>query len=422
MHCLVESITHNGEGVARIEGKAVFIPGAIPGETVDIEMLDNRKSFTRARLIQVLEPSPDRLEPPCQHYCACGGCSYQHVSYSRQLQLKGQVVQDAIERIGGIAVKAEPVLGMEDPWHYRNKVEWHIGTIAGGRLSMGYFRPGSREIVTVGTCLLISPEMEDISRYLQEDLSNLRVPEGCRITVRQSSCNQDIMLIFSGTGAREIDYARLLNHQEVASIYSLDNGKPQLHYGDSVLRERIRDIDFEISPLAFFQVNPVQTGVLMDKIMEYGFLQPGDRLLDAYCGAGSIALNAAKTVQRAVGVENNRHAIKDAKRNAYANGITNCRFIQGSCEEIVPRLDEHFEVVVLDPPRAGCRRELIDAVIKIEPKRIVYVSCNPATLARDLAIITKSDYQVNIVQPIDMFPQTSQVEVVTLLTRSRALK
>jgi len=413
----VESITHNGEGVARIEGKAVFIPGAIPGETVDIEMIDNRKFFARARLIEVLKPSPDRTEPPCQHYFACGGCSYQHVSYPRQLQLKGQVVQDAIKRIGGIEVKVEPVLGMADPWHYRNKVEWHTGNF-GGNLSMGYFRPGSQEIVPIETCLLISKGMEDISRYLREDLANLRVPEGCRITVRQSSYNHEIMLIFSATGARNIDYARLLNHQEVVSIYSLENGKLQLHYGDSVLKERIEDIDFEISPLAFFQVNPAQTRVLVNKILEYGSLQQHCSLLDAYCGTGSIALNASKSVRRVVGVENNRQAIKDAKRNAYANGITHCKFIKGACEEIVPRLDEHFDVVVLDPPRAGCKRELIDAVIKNEPLRIVYVSCNPSTLARDLAIMVKSDYQVNIVQPIDMFPQTSHVEVATLLTRS----
>ncbi len=416
MICSVESITHNGEGVARIEGKAVFIPGAIPGETVDIEMIDNRKSFARARLIRVLKPSSDRLEPLCPHYFACGGCSYQHVSYPRQLQLKGQIVQDAIKRIGGIEVKVEPVLGMEDPWHYRNKVQWHTGNL-GGRLSMGYFRPGSRELVTIDTCLLISQEMNDISRFLRDDLAHLQVPEGCIITVRQSFYNHEMMLIFSGTGARNIDYARLLNHQEVASIYSVENGKLQLHYGDSVLKERIRNIDFEISPLAFFQVNPVQTRVLMDKILDYGFLQPRYSLLDAYCGTGSIALNAAKSAQRVVGVENNRQAIKDAKRNAYANGITNCRFIKGACEEIVPSLDEHFDIVVLDPPRAGCKRELIDAVIHIEPKQIVYVSCNPATLARDLAIITKSDYQVNLVQPVDMFPQTSHVETVVLMSR-----
>lgn len=416
MRCHVDSITHNGEGVARIEGKAVFVPGAIPGETVDIEMVDNRKSFARARLIQVLKPSPDRTEPPCPHYFACGGCQYQHVSYPRQMELKGQVAQDAIERIGGIAVKVEPVLGMEDPWRYRNKVEWHTGT-RGGRLLMGYFRPGSRELVTIDTCLLISQEMEEISRYLRDDLANLGVQDGCRIILRQSSHNHEIMLIFSGKDARNIDYARLLNHQEVASIYSLENGKLQLHYGDPFLKERIKDIDFEVSPQAFFQVNSFQTRILVDKILEFGILQPGHSLLDAYCGTGSIALNAAKLVRRVVGVENERQAIKDAKRNAYANNITNCRFIKGTCEEIVPSLGEHFDVVVLDPPRSGCKRELLEAVIKNEPQRIVYASCNPATLARDLAIMAKSGYHISIVQPIDMFPQTSHVECVALMSK-----
>lgn len=419
MRCFIEGLSHNGEGVARIEGKATFIPFAIPGETVDAEITEIRKTYLRARLTEVLQASPDRTEPPCPYYSQCGGCAYQHVSYPRQLQMKRKVVQDALKRIGAIEIEVEPTLGMVYPWRYRNKVEWHIGTL-GGRLSMGYFRPGSRELVAVDTCLLISQEMEDISRYLRDDLANLRVLEGCGITVRQSSYDQEIMLVFSGTGVRNIDYARLLNHREVASIYSLEDGKLQLHYGDSVLKERIRDIDFEISPLAFFQVNPDQTKILVDKILEFGFLQPGDSLLDAYCGTGSIALNAAKLVRKVVGVENNRQAIKDAKRNAYANGITNCQFIKGACEAIVPSLDEHFDVVVLDPPRAGCQRELIDAVIKIEPQRIVYVSCNPATLARDLAIFAQIDYRVATVQPIDMFPQTSHVEVVTLLTRSSA--
>jgi len=311
MQCTVEGITHNGEGVARIEGKAAFIPYAIPGETVAVEIQEHRKTFLRARLVQVLEASADRVEPPCPYYYQCGGCAYQHVHYSRQLEFKRQVVQDNLQRIGGITADVRPVLGMENPWRYRNKVEWHTGLIS-DQLDMGYYRPKSRKLVAIESCLLISQDMDDLSRYLKKHLEELRVPEGCEIGLRQSSASQEMMLIFKGAGSSSIDFAKLLNHQEVASIYSVEAGKLRLHYGDAALLERIKDIDFEVSPLAFFQVNHGQTEILIDAVIKYGKLKEDDALLDAYCGTGAISLSAAKSVGKVIGVENNKPAIKDA--------------------------------------------------------------------------------------------------------------
>lgn len=415
MRCVIDGLSHNGEGVARIEGKATFVPFTIPGETVDIKIIDEKKSFQRARLLQVLNPSADRVEPPCPYYCNCGGCSYQHVKYPRQLELKRQVVQETLKRIGGIETPVNPVLGMENPWHYRNKVEWHALKKA-GRLVMGYYVNDSRVLMDIGNCLLISPEMQEYSSFIKEHAEALRIPDNCEIIVRQSSASRDLMLIFSGTGASNIDFAKMLNFREAASIYSIDEGISRLHYGDQTLPENLTGIEYQVSTLSFFQVNHEQTERMLDIIKEYARLESGDTVLDAYCGTGSIALNLARSSRLVVGVEAFKSAVKDAKRNAFNNHITNCKFIKGACEDIVPGLGEHFNVIVLDPPRAGCNDKLIEAIIKKQPERIVYVSCNPATLARDLAAMAKAKYVVHAVQPVDMFPQTYHVESIVLMT------
>jgi len=417
LRCFVDGISHSGEGVARIDGKATFIPFAIPGETVDVKIIEEKKTFQRARLEEVVTSSPDRIDAPCPYYYKCGGCSYQHVNYNRQLELKRQVVKDSLKRIGGIDIEVNPVLGMEFPWRYRNKVEWHTG-IKNGKATMGYYINDSRVLIGIDSCLLISQEMEDLSKYIKDHLKELRIPEGCEIIMRQSAANQEIMVIFNGKGSSDIDFARMLNHQEVASIHSIDQGKTRLHYGEPALEEKIFSTDFDISPLAFFQVNHYQTEKLIGVVKEFAQLRETDNVLDAYCGTGSIALSIADYVQKVVGIESGKPAIKDAKRNAFKNNIKNCRFIKGACEEVIPELEEKFNVVILDPPRAGCKPEVIKAITLMAPERVVYVSCNPATVARDLAMFVKDGYNVAEVQPIDMFAQSHHVESVILMTNS----
>ena len=416
MECYVDGISHTGEGVARIDGKATFIPFAIPGETVTIKIIETKKNFQRARLEEVITPSPDRIEAPCPYYFRCGGCSYQHISYARQLAFKRQVVKESLKRIGGIDIEVNQVIGMENPWRYRNKVEWHTGKES-GQPTMGYYINESRVLIGIDSCLLISQEMQDYSRYIKDHLEELRVPEDCEVILRQSSRNREMMLIFKGAGAGDIDFAKMLNYQEVASIYSIDGGTPRLHFGDQRLTDAIFDLKYEFSPQAFFQVNHTQTEKMVEIIKEFAQLRNSDTVLDAYCGTGSIALALAGSVRRVVGVESFKAAIKDAKMNVFKNNITNCKFIKGACEEIIPNLEELFDVVVLDPPRTGCKAELIQAIIKKSPRCIIYVSCNPATLARDLAIFNNAAYTVDQVQPIDMFPQTSHVETVVCLQR-----
>lgn len=417
MECYVDSISHAGEGVARIDGKATFIPFSIPGETVAIKINEEKKSYQRAELENIIKPSPDRTEPPCPYYYKCGGCSYQHVDYARQLNLKRQVVEETLKRIGGIDIEVNPTIGMETPWRYRNKVEWHTGNES-GKPALGYYINNSHILLNVDDCLLISREMQDYSCYLKQHWQELRIPEECEIILRQSSSGQ-LMIIFNGAGSSEINFAQMLNGYEATSVYSIDQDVTRLHYGDTRLEEKLGAITFEISPQAFFQVNNIQNEKMLAIIKDYAQLRRSDTVLDAYCGTGSIALSIARSVNKVVGVESFKASVKDAKRNAYTNQITNCRFIKGNCEDIIPKLEEDFDVVILDPPRSGCKKELLRAVINKSPRTIIYVSCDPSTLARDLALFKNTTYVAKQVQPIDMFPWTHHVEVVTLLVKER---
>jgi len=416
MGLTVTGITHRGEGVGRVEGQAVFIPYAIPGETVEVEIRERKKNYLRAQLVDVVSASPDRVKPPCPHYYQCGGCTYQHMNYSRQLQLKQQVVQDNLIRIGKLEAEVEPVAGMDNPWRYRNKVEWHISKRDHYYL-MGYYAQDSHELLPIETCLLISPEMEALSRHVREHLNDLSLPDQCRVTVRQSSANGELMLVFEGTGTGEADVQALADYPGLGSIYCVDREQIIHKCGRASLSEQLAGIDYEISPLAFFQVNHQQAELLVDVVQQFAQVGPADTVLEGYCGIGSLTLPLARKAGRIIGVESYKAAVQDARENARRNRIDNCEFIAGACEKVIPELEERFDVVVLDPPRAGLKKEVIEAVLKSAPQRIIYVSCNPGTLARDLKIFCRDGYAVKKVQPIDMFPQTFHVECVVLMSR-----
>jgi 23S rRNA (uracil1939-C5)-methyltransferase len=416
LRCYIDGITHIGEGVARIEGKATFIPYAIPGETVEVEITEEKKKFRRARLTEIIDSSEDRATPLCPHYYECGGCAYQHVSYPKQLELKQRVVQESINRIGKIDLQVNPVLGMEDPWRYRNKVEWHVDRI-NGQLKMGYYLNDSHKIIDITTCKLISVEMENLSLYIKTRLEELNLPDHCEIVIRQSSLNQKLMLVFRGVGTENVNINSLLDYPELNSIYSIDNDFYTLLHGEQYLQEEVNGLHYEISAISFFQVNSAQTSKLYELVKEYANAKRNHRVLDAYCGIGSMSLLLAKTARKVLGVESYAPAIKDAINNKYKNNIFNCDFLTGPCEILIPQLIDEFDIVVLDPPRAGCTEDLIEAIANISPRRIVYVSCNPATLARDLALFEKEGFEIREIQPVDMFPQTSHVECVVRIYR-----
>jgi 23S rRNA (uracil1939-C5)-methyltransferase len=415
MRCLIDGITHRGEGVARINGKATFIPFAIPGEEVDIKITMERPRFSKGEITEIIAASPDRVNPPCEHYYQCGGCAYQHVHYERQLQLKKQVVIDAIKRIGKQVAVVNDVIGMEDPWYYRNKVTWHTGEIKGEK-RLGYYQLDSRRHLPISDCLIISPEIKKFSQFLDCYLDVTGINSGQQVMIRHDSQGK-LYLIVEGPVNKESLKSLVKGYPGLESLFIYQDQKLNYIFGSDKLEFIIGERQYRVSPLAFFQVNNEQTKRLYDEVKKAATIKGGRRILDAYCGTGSIAIYAADENESVVGVDEFGPSIQDARINASLNHMSNCEFIAGACEKVLPSLKQDFDMVILDPPRAGCHQDLIHAIIEQKIPQIIYVSCNPATLARDIKILADSAYRIESVQPVDMFPWTSHVETVVLMSR-----
>ncbi|MDD4549395.1 MAG: 23S rRNA (uracil(1939)-C(5))-methyltransferase RlmD [Syntrophomonadaceae bacterium] len=417
MQCIIEGISHNGEGVARIQGKAVFVPFTLPGEKVTIKIKADKKRYARAELVHIDEPSPDRIKPICPHYYSCGGCAYQHVTYKRQLELKRQTVADNILRIAKIVTDINPVVGMEYPWQYRNKVTWHVGGGPGKKPFLGYYQGGSHTIIPIKQCNLISDKMQQVTDLLQSMLNDLPVTKRTSMVIREARAENQIMLVlYNLEGEIAPNHIKTLSNL-VDSIYTVNNNKEKHLLGLKYLSPHIGNTKYMLSPQAFFQVNNEQTEKLINIIKSYANLNDSEQILDAFCGIGSIALNLAPYAAKVTGVESFAPAIRDARMNAEENHQENCQFICGPCETVLPQLDINYDIAILDPPRSGCKPETITSVVKKEPGKIIYVSCNPGTLARDLAVFAEHGYLSSEVQPVDMFPQTYHVETVVLMSK-----
>jgi 23S rRNA (uracil1939-C5)-methyltransferase len=415
---IIEGISHIGEGVARLNGKAVFVPYTIPGEEVKIDINREYRRYTRAVCKQVLVPSKDRVEPTCPHYTYCGGCGYQHVNYQRELELKRQVVENALQHIGRLHIPVYPVIGMEQASGYRNKVVWHCQPFR-GQLRLGYYREKSNDLIPINCCQLLPEPIHELSKLLAERLDELEAGPNSQFTIRYCSKNRKLMLLVSG----EINQHKLTKlvaaESQVSSLFLFRNGMLKHLLGDEYLTEQIEEFAFRVSPLAFLQINPVQTVKLYRLVDEYSQIKNTDMVLDAYCGIGTISLYLARKAYKVNGIELVPEAIADARYNADLNGITNAQFYCGPVEKLLPELHQKYDLVVLDPPRAGCHIETIQAVAKTNARRIIYVSCNPSTLARDLRQFQQLGYQSQFAQPVDMFPRTSHVECVVLITRGK---
>lgn len=415
--CFIDGISHDGQGVARFEGLAVFVPGALPGETVDIEITQRKKDFARGRLKSVLEASPHRVEAPCPYYWQCGGCDYQHASYPLQLDLKTRVVKQTLQRIGKINTTVNPCLPSPKTWRYRNKVTWH-GRPGREGWRLGFYRSDAHDVLEVNNCLLISQAMQETSNAIAAQLQCLPHPlPVVEVTVRESSYDQKLMVILSGM-EQELALQMLAGqtHKDVSWVYQ-QGGKCSVLSGQPFLREELNDTSFEISPLAFFQVNRKQAEQILEIIIKWLELQGNEEILDAYCGVGSLALPLAQQVQKVMGIEAYKPAVKDARSNARLNILRNTRFLAGSTEEVMPTLTNRFDAVILDPPRRGCAPVVVQSVARLKIPRVIYVSCEPSTLARDLALFTQTGYEIKEVQPLDMFPWTRHVECVALMSR-----
>ena len=438
----INALGAEGEGIGRVDGYAVFVPGALPGERVAAHIIKANSGYGVGKLMEVLSPAQERVQPPCAIFEKCGGCTLQHLDYPAQLRYKRKVVEDALTRLGGFKdIAVAPVTGMDEPWQYRNKGSFPVAMMD-GRVQAGFFAPRSHRLVPTEDCL-IQQEVGLLAMLAMRDWANEhgitaydeKTGKGfLRHVVTRTSIGGEVMVTVVATSASIPEKQALIEAlrdrvEGLKSVY-LNIQKEQtnvilgsdyrLLWGDKYITETLLGLSFSISPASFLQVNHVQTQKLYEKVLALLALKGTERVVDAYCGIGTITLLLAKHAQEVIGIENVPEAVEDAKRNAAKNGIENVSFLCAPAEEALPKLvedDINVDALVLDPPRKGAEPVFLQAVIKSGVGRVVYVSCNPATLARDCKILAEGGYKVEAVAPFDLFPQTAHVECVTLMSR-----
>lgn len=442
----VTDLNDDGDGVGRAsDGLVLFVPGALPGERVRVRVSRVSRRHAVAEPVERLIDAPCRVVPPCPVAGACGGCRLQHASYQAQLAWKTQRVRTALRLAGLEGVPVAEILGMASPFHYRNKAQYPVRRGPKGEVLLGFFRRESHEIVPHDECLIqhpLIPRVAEACRRAAEELEiepyDERQHRGVlrHLVVRVSFARNEAMVVLvtrtrtlpaAGEFIERIrrsvpavvSVAQNVNEERTNVIFGRTT---RILWGRAALIERLGRLEFEISPTSFFQVNPAGAKCLYDMVTE--FVGPAARTLwDIYCGAGTIGLYVAAALCRPVrllGVDSSHEAIADARRNAARNKIESARFVVGRAEHVVPRwvaAGEESGVWLLDPPRSGCAQEVLAALAAVRPERVVYVSCNPVTFARDLSLMQQVGYRTRRVQPVDMFPQTPHIEAVAWVER-----
>lgn len=432
----------HGEGIGAVDDFTVFVPGALPGETIQAMIVTAKKSYATGRLISIETPSAHRTTPACPVYHACGGCQISHLTYEGQLAVKERRVKDVMVRIGGCEESlVRPIAGAQYPWNYRNKMAVPVSQVTSGPV-LGYYRQGSHQVIPIASCAIQEEENNRLLRFAQGFMTrhqltgyNEKTGRGSvrHIMGRVGDHGEVMAVIVTASGKLPLadlwvsEMRKLL--PEVVSIYH----NVQSHKGNAILGKEIHHLwgkktltsslcglAFEVSPFSFFQVHKPQAELLYEKALSYADLHGGETVIDAYCGTGTISLCLAQKAGRVIGIEIVKEAIEDAKKNAAFNHIENAEFYAADAGEFMPKLYKEGlrpDVIVMDPVRAGCSETVLSAAAGMQPSRIVYVSCNAATFARDAKILAGLGYEVKEVTPVDMFPQTMHVETVALLTR-----
>ena len=445
----ISGMTHGGDGVGRFRGLAVFVPGTVPGDTILAEVVDLKRNYARGRLLEITGCSPGRCEPECANFSTCGGCRLQHVDYTEQLKLKTGLVRDSLARIAGLHEAAvHATLGMNQPWHYRNKAHFQVEE-RDGKFKLGFYEEGSHKLTAFfndslhSGCLLVARELNGLASVIENllnkhggppEITGKQSPFFRHIVLRRAFDTGEMMAVLV-TGSRKWSQEKAfvrdlmsLQPDLTSLVRSINDGlagvvlgrENRVLAGQKCITDKLGDLTFRISPSSFYQVNPEQTLVLYRKALEYASLTGVETVVDAYCGIGTIALFLAGYAKKVHGVEAVSGAVKDARSNALLNKIDNVEFLTGEVEKLLPNLAAggfNPDLVVLDPPRRGCARETLDAVVEMRTPRVVYVSCNPGTLARDIGYLTEKGYSLKEVQPVDMFPWTAHVEAAVLLQR-----
>ena len=450
----IDDIGANGEGIGHIDGYTFFINGVVPGDYIRAKVIKANKNYGYAKLINIISPSEYRTEPVCKNADKCGGCTLQHLKYEKQLEYKESKVKNCLVRIGGIDRDyldsiMQPVIGMDNPYNYRNKAQFPVGTGRNGEVLIGFFAGRTHNIINTSFCYIQSEISNRIIGIIREWIIKSRnkpynelTGEGDirHIIIRNGHTTGQVMvcLVVTHKNIRntELLIEKLVNVSGMTGICLNINSEKTNRimgteiitlYGKNYIEDRIGDILFRISPLSFYQVNPVQTQKLYNTALDYAELTGKEIVWDMYCGIGTISLFVAGRAKAVLGVEIVPQAIEDAKKNAEINGIHNVTFVCGAAEELAESicLDEEYsylakpDVIIVDPPRKGCDTKLLDTILKVNPERIVYVSCDPATLARDIKILTEGGYKIRKVRACDMFGMSGHVESVCLFSQQK---
>ena len=475
----IEDMGAEGEGIGKVNGFTLFIKDAVIGDTVEAKIIKSKKQYAYARLEKVITPSPFRTEPRCRYHRQCGGCQIQALDYTKQLEFKESKIRNNLIRIGGfqeafVDSVMEPIIGMEEPYHYRNKAQYPVGTDKNGRIITGFYAGRTHSIIANTDCLLGVPENKEILHTI------LSYMERNKVTAYDEKTGQGLVrhiLVRTGFTSKQIMVCLVINKKKTRLSYQATgiqkNNNEFLPAQDKLLRDlaaiphmtsicvsmntestnvimgkeihclwgspiiedtiHVRDmtkkgypftgaeLTFNISPLSFYQINPIQTEKLYSLALEYAGLTGNETVWDLYCGIGTISLFLAAKAKQVCGVEIVPQAVQDARENAVRNGIKNARFFVGKAEEVLPQKYEkegiYADVIVVDPPRKGCDEACLTTMLQMKPKRIVYVSCDSATLARDLRVLCDGGYEVKKIRGVDQFGQTVHVETVCLMSR-----
>lgn len=401
------ALDHQGRGIARIDNKVVFVSNVLPNETAEIKITQEKKNYAVGELIKIINISDKRIAPICPHFHDCGGCDVMHMSYEDELVYKENKVKEILKKFAALDPSlVKDIVPNEDRHNYRNKVTFKVDK------NLGFYAKNTNDIVKIDYCYIIDDNINELLRYINTHLSLEGIKQ---VVVRKSKSNDDLMIVFEiSSPIDEEKIKKLLAY--ATSIYIKENNNYRLIKGDKYIKEEMDGINFLISPDSFFQVNTTQATNLYSKIVEYAKLRGNEVVLDLYSGTGTIGLYLSRYAKKVYGVEINKYAVKDANENAKLNNITNTEFIEGDALVYLEKFKGKADVVIVDPPRSGLDRNAVTKLMEIKPKTIVYVSCDPSTLARDLNIL-KEEYDVIEVTPFDMFSNTYHVETVVLLER-----
>lgn len=447
----IEDMGHDGEGIGKCEGYTLFVKDTVIGDLAEVKVIKAKKNYGYARLMRLIEPSPHRVEPICPVARPCGGCQLQMLDYAEQLRFKEKKIAQNLQRIGGMTeIPMEPIVGMESPFRYRNKAQFPIGQDKNGKLITGFYAGRTHQIMENRNCYLGVEQNEEILNrilaWMEENSVSAYQEETGKglvrhVLIRFGFTTKEIMVCLVVNGKKlpaEKKLIQSLTELEGMTSITLSVNRERTNvimgkeirclWGQEFITDYIGKVKYQISPLSFYQVNPVQTEKLYSLALEYAGLTGEETVWDLYCGIGTISLFLAQKAKKVYGVEIVPEAIADAKNNAKINGIENAEFFVGKSEEVLPEYYEkyakehpgehaHADVIVVDPPRKGCEENLLRTMADMQPDRIVYVSCDSATLARDLKILQELGYEVKKVRGVDQFPMTCHVETVCLLSK-----